>query len=87
MGTINPGQKFVSRGTDRNRINSILPGKDSWVAHMDADSISVTVVQSGGYIKLRVPRDAFGSNFEAAPGFSPANLGYKSPVPFTRTYI
>lgn len=86
MADIIVGDKYLTAKTDRNKKNGILPNQEARIAHVGT-AISVTVIQSGGYIKLAVPRDAFGLNFTVDRAAVVMANSYRSPVPFTRPYL
>jgi hypothetical protein len=81
------GSKYISRRTDRNARNMILPDKEVRIAHVSAIAISIRVFQEGSELKLVVPRELFGINFEEERSFVPANTSYASPVPFIKPYL
>lgn len=81
------GEKYIVAKTDRNQKNGLIAGKEAYISHLGPAAVSVLVIQSGTYVKLAVPRDAFGGNFDADRHAGSPNLGYRSALPFTKAYV
>jgi hypothetical protein len=81
------GSKYISRPTARNAKNSIVPDKEVRIAHVSQNAISIRVFQNGSELRLLVPRELFGVNFEEDRSFLPPNTSYASAVPFITIYL
>lgn len=81
------GEKYLVRSTARNAKNNLLRGKEARIAHLDPNTISLRVFQNGAELKLAVPRELFGVNFELERSFVPPNKAYASPVAFITAYL
>jgi hypothetical protein len=81
------GAKFIAKNTPRNEANTIAPGAECRVAHVNASGVSIEVVGNNGRFPkpmLHVPLALFGANF--TEDGAPNNRGYVVSKPFKELY-